>query len=306
MSSRIRFSDTATALLDERPDTALVWAEIGGRLFPEAIARHPHRVINVGIREQLLVSTAAGLALTGLRPMVHTFGSFLVERAFEQIKLDFCHQGVGGVLVGMGGSFDASSAGRTHQSPGDVALLDTLPEVAIHAPGTPDETEAALRAAMSGNGLHYLRVVEQTNATSFAPGRLHVLRQGAGPVVVVFGPLLDAARAATDGLDATVLYSPTVRPFDATGLRAALPAALPGVTPAVVPEVVVVEPWLAGTSTWVVAEALAGLPHRVLALGVSRQELRRYGTPAEHQSAHGLDPAGLRRSITAFTQRLWP
>ena len=91
-------------------------------------------MINVGIREQLLVNVGAGLALTGMRPIVHTFGSFLVERAFEQVKLGFGHQDVGGVLVGAGGSFDAPGAGRTHQSPGDVALMDTLPGVQIHAP----------------------------------------------------------------------------------------------------------------------------------------------------------------------------
>ena len=126
-------------------------------------------MINVGIREQLLVSVGAGLALTGLRPIVHTFGSFLVERAFEQVKLGFGHQDVGGVLVGAGGSFDVAAGGRTHQSPGDVALLDTLPGVAIHAPGTAAEVDAALRAAVAGDGLHYVRVVGQTNRDAFPP-----------------------------------------------------------------------------------------------------------------------------------------
>src|SRR4249919_948756 len=160
---RAQFARTATDLLDDDLSTALVWAEISGRFFPEAVRRHPERVVNVGIREQLLVNVGAGLALTGLRPIVHTFGTFLVERAFEQVKLGFVHQGVGGVLVGVGGSFDASSAGRTHQAPGDVALMDTLPEIAIHAPGTSAETDDVLRRAVAADGLHYVRVVSQTN-----------------------------------------------------------------------------------------------------------------------------------------------
>ena len=118
----------AVDLVDADPRVALVYAEISGQYLGGVTRRHPDRVINVGIREQLLVSTGAGLALSGLKPIVHTFGSFLVERPFEQIKLDFVHQGVDGVLVGSGGSFDIAAGGRTHQSPGDVALLATLPE----------------------------------------------------------------------------------------------------------------------------------------------------------------------------------
>ena len=110
---RTRFADTAAALVDEDLSVALVYAEISGQYFGDVERRHPDRVINVGIREQLLVNVGAGLALTGMRPIVHTFGSFLVERAFEQVKLGFGHQDVGGVLVGSGGSFDIASGGPT-------------------------------------------------------------------------------------------------------------------------------------------------------------------------------------------------
>ncbi len=115
-----------------------------------------------------------------MRPIVHTFGTFLVERGFEQIKLGFGHQGLGGVLVGGGGSFDASQGGRTHQAPGDVALMDTLPDVVIHAPGTAAETDEVLRRAVAADGLHYVRVVEQTNTESFSGPGLHVVRRGSG------------------------------------------------------------------------------------------------------------------------------
>ncbi|MGL5929234.1 MAG: transketolase family protein, partial [Dermatophilaceae bacterium] len=285
---REQFALTAAELVDDDSRVALIYAEISGQYLGEVRRRHPHRVVNVGIREQLLVSAGAGMALAGLRPIVHTFASFLVERAFEQVKLDFVHQDVGGVLVGSGGSFDVAAGGRTHQSPGDVALLDTL-GVPIHAPSTPREVDATLRAAVDAGGLHYIRVVEQVNGMSFAPGT-HVVRRGNGPVVVVLGALLDATLAATEGLDATVLYTSTVRPFDSRLLRSVLAR----------PEVVLVEPWLAGTSAHVVTSALHDVPHRLLALGVGRDELRRYGSPADHVAAHGLDAAGLRTSITRF------
>ena len=287
---RAQFARTATGLLDEDLSTALVIAEISARFFGGALRRHPDRALNVGIREQLLVNVGAGMALTGMRPIVHTFGTFLVERAFEQVKLGFGHQGVGGVLVGVGGSFDASRAGRTHQAPGDVALMDTLPEVTIHAPGTAAETDEVLRAAVAAEGLHYVRVVEQTNTESFAGPGLHVVRRGAGATVVALGPVLDEVLAATSDRDVTVLYAHTVRPFDGPVLRRLLAT----------PEVVLVEPWLAGTSARCVADALVDVPHRLLALGTRRMELRHYGSPAEHQRAHGLDAAGIRRSLESF------
>ncbi len=287
---RTQFGRTVTDLLDDDLSAALVYAEISARFFTEAERRFPERVVNVGIREQLLVNVGAGFALTGMRPIVHTFGTFLVERAFEQVKLGFAHQGVGGVLVGVGGSFDASSAGRTHQAPGDVALLDTLPEVAIHAPGTSAETDEVLRRAVAGEGLHYVRVVEQTNTEPFAGAGLHVVRRGSGATVVALGPVLDEVLAATADRDVTVLYAHSVRPFDGHTLRSAISS----------PDVVLVEPWLAGSSARCVAEALLDRPHRLLALGTRRTELRHYGTPAEHQRAHGLDAAGIRRSLDAF------
>lgn len=287
---RTQFGLTVTDLQDARDDVTLVWAEISARFLARAGQRHPDRVVNVGIREQLLVSVGAGMALTGLRPVVHTFSTFLVERAFEQVKIDFLHQGVGGVLVGVGGSFDNAAAGRTHQAPGDVALLDTLADVTVHAPGTAVETDAVLRQAVAGSGLHYVRVVEQTNAEDHVGPGLHVVRRGSGGTVIALGPVLDQVLAATEQRDVTVLYAHSVRPFDSATLRASLGT----------PDVVVVEPWLAGTSARHVSEALRAVPHRLLCLGVHEPDLRRYGTPAEHQRAQGLDAAGLRRSLDGF------
>ena len=287
---RTQFARTVTDLLDEDLSTALVLAEISARFFGRAIRAHPDRVLNVGIREQLLVNVGAGLALTGMRPVVHTFGTFLVERAFEQVKLGFAHQGVGGVLVGGGGSFDAAASGRTHQAPGDVALMDTLPDVVIHAPGTSTETDEVLRRAVASDGLHYVRIVEQTNAETFVGSGFHVVRRGAGATVIALGPVLDAVLDATADRDVTVLYAHGVRPFDSATLRKVLTT----------PEVVLVEPWLAGTSARVVSDAVRDVPHRLLSLGTRRMELRHYGTPAEHQRAHGLDAAGIRRSVESF------
>ncbi|MFJ9682770.1 transketolase family protein [Streptomyces sp. NPDC101194] len=296
---RDRFISTTSQLLDEDPRLALVLAEISRDGFEGAERAHPDRVVNVGIREQLLVGAGAGMALTGLRPIVHTFASFLVERPFEQVKLDFGHQGVGGVLVSAGASYDWPAGGFTHMAPGDVALLDTLDGWTIQVPGHPDEAEALLRQAAAGDGRVYVRLSLQSNDRARPVGGTTgflTVREGTGGVVIAVGPMLDNVLAATEGLDVSVLYATTVRPFDGAGLRRA--AGSRGAA-----DVVIVEPYLAGTSTAAVNDALAELPHRVLGLGVGRTELRKYGQMDEHLAAHGLDARGLRERISAFLRR---
>jgi transketolase len=273
---RNRFVRTTTALLDEDPRTALVLADISADLFAESAVRHPDRVLNMGIREQLMVSAAGGLAMTGLRPIVHSYATFTVDRVYEQIKLDLNHQGVGAVLVSVGASYDGSGYGYTHFSPADVALLDTLDGWTVLVPGHPDEVETMLRAAAAHDGRVYVRLSTQQNEQpQQTTSRLDPVLKG------------------TAGLDVAVAYTNTPRPFDAAGLRElASPAA----------KVVLVEPYLAGTSSRLAAEALQGVPHQLLALGVGRADLRRYGSPADHARWHGLDAAGLRASIREFTR----
>ncbi|MFE7589956.1 transketolase family protein [Kitasatospora sp. NPDC057512] len=293
---RDRFVDVTTRLLDEDPRLAVVLADITAAAFAPAQERHPDRVVNVGIREQLLVGAAGGLALTGMRPIAHTFASFLIERPFEQVKLDLVHQGVGAVLVSAAGSYDWPAGGRTHMSPGDVALLDTLPDWTVHVPGHPDEAERLLRHAYAdGDRNVYVRLSAHQNAAAVPvePGRFATVRTGSRGVVLAVGPMLDAVLAATGGLDVTVLYAATVRPFDAAGLRAALGDRA---------DVVLVEPYLAGTSANEAHAALADRPHRVLGLGVPREEHRHYGSIEEHLAAYGLDAPSLRERIGTF---LW-
>ncbi|MFJ8581598.1 transketolase family protein [Micromonospora sp. NPDC093277] len=288
---RETFVAEAAAFLDD-PRTTIVLADISAAAFAPAAERHPGRVINVGIREQLMVGVAGGLALTGQRPIVHSYAPFLVERAYEQIKLDLDHQGVGAVLVSVGASYDRAAAGRTHLGPADVALIDTLLDWTVHVPGHRDELPGLLRNVVCGQGSAYVRLSARSNARAYPDAAdLRVVRDaGPGaPLLVAVGPVLDQALAAVADRPVTVAYTHRPRPFDAAGLRAVAGT-----------EVILVEPYLAGTSARVVGAALADRPHRLLALGVGRSELRRYGTPEDHDRWHGLDAAGLRRSIDAF------
>jgi transketolase len=278
---RERFYALTADALERDERVWAVLADIGAAELP----RHP-RLVNVGIREQLLIGVAAGLALEGKRPVVHSYAPFLVERPWEQIKLDLTHQDLGAVLVSNGASYDASRAGRTHQAPEDVALLAALPGWRIEVPGHVDELERAFTRALASDERVYIRTtLEQNHAPLHADG-LVVLRAG-GPLVVAVGPTLTPVLEATADLDVGVAYLTTVRPFPYEAFAG-------------VDDVVLVEPYLAGTSAAEVAKAIGRRPHRLLALGIENPELHRYGTPEEHRAAHGLDARGIRTALTEY------
>jgi transketolase len=285
---RQRFYELARAALDEDERVAVVTAQIGS----EAIGEHP-RHFDVGIREQLMIGVAAGLALEGYRPVAHSYTPFLVERPYEMLKLDLGHNDLGAVLVSIGASYDAAHEGRTHQAPEDVALVAALPGWTIHVPGHVDEADRLFRQALGGDGRTYLRLSEETNHARVDGGWFTVLRHGSpgALLVVAVGPTLKPVLEATADLDVSVAYIATVRPFPHDELRDALGDGT---------DVVLVEPYLAGTSAPEIAVALRDRPHRLLALGVPNGEFRHYGTGAEHRAAHGLDAAGITRSLEGF------
>jgi transketolase len=289
---RERFARVTTDLLDTDPRLAIVLAEISTESFAKAAATHSDRIVNVGIREELLIGITGGMALTGLRPIAHTYAPFLLERPFEHVKLDLGHQDAGAVLVSVGASYDGSFSGRTHQAPGDVALLDTLGDWTVHVPGHPNEVETLLRDAAAAQGRVYLRLSTRQNGAPqpVRPGRFEVMATGHRGTVLAVGPLLEATLEATMGLDVTVLYAASVRPFDAETLQTTLTQ----------PDVILVEPYLAGTSVPHTSKALIDVRHRILGLGVQNVELRKYGTPDDHTRAHGLDAPGIRAAVTRF------
>ena len=219
MTMRARFYELLTDALEDDPRVAAVLADIGAGALP----RH-ERIFNLGIREQLMIGVAAGLALEGYRPVAHSYAPFLVERPYEQVKLDLGHQELGAVLVSTGASYDAAHEGRTHQAPADVALLAALPGWTIHVPGHNDELERAFRAALRGDDRVYIRTDRRDERPARRRRRPRRAASGRGPLVVAVGPTLDPVLAATADLDATVAYSrrsaPSTRSASAAPSRA--------------------------------------------------------------------------------------
>ena len=293
LDQREHFYGLLPDLLAQNERTALVLAEIGvGYLEPHLTTGIRSRVINVGIREQAMIGVAGGLALAGMRPIVHTFPPFLIERPFEQVKLDLGHQSVGAILVSSGGSYGWPQGGETHFGQRDVALLDTLDGWTVHVPGHVDEVEWMLQSAAATDDRVYIRLDGVCNERPYGrPDEMFtIVQQGNSGTVISVGPMTDRVLAAASGRDLTVLHASTIRPFDSRTLRATLTA----------PDVMIVEPYLAGTSVLQVNRALADARHRVSGVGVEAGERRKYGAVAQHDRANGLDIEGLSRSMDDF------
>jgi transketolase len=299
LSMRQRMVQTLTEMLGQDEHVAVLLGGISVSLFDKRLFRaQPQRLYDVGISEQAMVSIAAGLALEGMIPVVHTIAPFLAERAFEQIKDDFIYQQIGGNFITIGGSYDYSAEGMTHQGTGDVQVLRSLPGMRIVVPGSSDEFDTLFRAHYADSQPTYYRLSERQNPIpqQVRFGVAEVIRQGSEQsraTIAAVGPMLSTTLAATEGLDVTVLYYTTVAPFDSETLRARAPHG----------RVVLVEPFYAGTLIPEVTAAMDDIPVRAEAIGVPHRLITRYGTPEQHDHDLGLDVASVRAQIARFLER---
>ena len=188
--------------------------DISHYLLKDFEDKYPDRFYNVGICEQTMVSMAAGLAMEGLRPVIHTIAPFCVERAYEQIKVDLCYQNLDVTIVSVGGSFDYAHLGCTHHCYEDVSILRPLPNIDIYVPGNNDELSALLAQSWNNGRPKYFKLnkTQHQQDTKVVSEEVLIFNKGraTNPLIFVNGHLLDAV---ADLKDHTVLYSPTIEPM---------------------------------------------------------------------------------------------
>ena len=287
---RQAFGATVSDLLERDPRVAVVLAEISTSYFERALDAYPDRVVDVGIMEQTMVGVAAGFAMEGFHPIAHSLSPFMAERPYEQLKLDFGYQGLGGTFVGVGGSYDYASSGGTHHAPADANVMLGIPGMEVLIPGHGEEMSALLRSTYANGRPTFVRgsVASNAEAHQTEPGRIEVIRRGADATVLAFGPMLDRTVAAAEGLDVTVAYATSLRPFEAAGLASIVADGSLLVT---------VEPFYEGTAASVVTAALPDRSIRYVSIGVPRTFIHAYGEPEDLDADVGLDAAGIGRRI---------
>lgn len=170
----------------------------------------PDRFYNIGICEQSMVGMASGMAIEGMRPIIHTIAPFLVERAFEQIKNDIGYQNTEVTIVTVGGTYDYSDLGCTHHCYGDIAMMRLIPNMQVFEPSTPQEFRTLFEKTW-GNGLpKYFRLSKEQHSQDFEvePEVMKVVRESKdGRWVFVSGHILDDV---LESPNIGVIYVPTL------------------------------------------------------------------------------------------------
>jgi transketolase len=206
-------------------DLIVLVGDISHGLLSEFRSAFPDRYFNIGICEPAMVGLAAGLRISGFNPVIHTIAPFLIERSYEQIKLDFGYQGLGGNFVSVGGSFDYSKLGCSHHSYSDVSMMAQLPRSNVFVPGSSTEFTELFNRNYKNNEINYFRLTENPHGYEFSPknissGEAILVKEGSDITIAALGPMLKVAlesskKLAEQGINAEILYYHTFKPFDA-------------------------------------------------------------------------------------------
>lgn len=229
---RQQFADTMIDVGQKDPNLVVLVGDISHGVLQPFAKACPDRYYNVGILEQAMVGMAAGMAKIGFNPVVHTIAPFIIERAFEQLKLDFCYHKLGGNLITVGSAFDYSNLGCTHHCYDDFALMKSLPNTQVIYPASCQEFDILFKATYSNDHLTLFRIPEkqhgqQIDSKLIQLGKAITLCEGKDLTMIVTGPQLKNAIEARNNLSAfgwtiEIIYIHTILPLDIEAIRSSV------------------------------------------------------------------------------------
>ena len=275
-------------------------ADLSGSTQTKIFAKtFPDRFFNVGIAEQNLMTTAAGLAIAGKIPFAATFAMFATGRTYDQIRNSICYSKLNVKIIGSHGGVTVGEDGASHQALEDVALMRNIPNMTVIVPADAKEVEEAVKYAYNNNGPVYIRLSRANSPLIF--GEDYVLENKVKTVVegndvVLFSngeTLLSCIQAAEilnqKGISVKVVNVPFVKPLDVNGVIKSAECAKLVVT--------VENHSIIGGLGSAICEALSEFsPKPIIRLGVN-DKFGQSGTPDVLLKHYELDPLSIARKV---------
>lgn len=227
------FVDEITRIMRENNKTVFLTAESGFNLVEGLAEEFPERYYNLGIAEQSLVGTAAGMALRGFRPVAYTMAVFLTMRAYEQIRVDVAYQNLPVLLAGVLPGLGYGNSGPTHHSIEDTAIMRVLPNMTVIYPGYETDVRSAVRQAMNLNGPCYIGLgrlpkglTPPYSQEQFELGKAIQITDGDDAAIFTYGAMLPVAIhvaqiLAEQGIALRVYNMHTIKPLDTIAISCA-------------------------------------------------------------------------------------
>lgn len=203
----------------------VVTADLGYDVLEGFAERFPTRFFNVGISEQLMASSAAGMALSGNVVFTYSIGNFATLRCIEQIRNDVCYHNANVKIVAVGGGFAYGQLGMSHHMTEDIAMMRALPNMRVLVPADPEEALACAKYAVQIDGPCYIRLARRGEPVlyqkppAFDVTKMQPVITGDAAALLVCGPLLKnaieaAEKLKADGISVSVYSVPGIKPID--------------------------------------------------------------------------------------------
>lgn len=236
MTAREIYGRVLAELADSNPKIVGLTADLSkSTAIVQFEQQHPDRFFNMGIAEQNLMGTAAGMAKAGLIPFASTFAAFASMRAAEQVRTDISYQNLPVKIIATHAGMSFGAAGTTHHCTEDLAIMRSFANMTVIVPADGTETANAVRAAVDVPGPVYIRIGRgfeppfyETENYGFQVGKAQEVHSGTDLTIVACGvTVLQSVEAARvlkeqDGLSVRVLNMHTIKPIDRDAILAAV------------------------------------------------------------------------------------
>ncbi len=300
-SIREAFGNKLVELGEKYPNLVVLDADLAcstqTKLFAKA---YPERFFNMGIAEQNMIATAAGLALTGKIAFAATFAVFATGRTYDQIRASVCYQKTNVKIVGTHGGITVGEDGATHQALEDVALMRGLPNMTVIVPSDCNECEQVIEFAAKHEGPVYVRLSRNNlpniydREYKFNPLKANILKEGSDVTIISNGDILSEVLKAVEllaakGVDVELISLPVVKPIDSkTIIESARKTG----------KVVTIENHsvIGGIGSAVCEVLSENCPTRTLRIGMN-DTFGQSGTPKDLLKYYGLDSEGIVKKV---------